>query len=280
MNPIASLREYARRGYQHGRRHFRRATAPARRLPDVLIIGAQKSGTTSLYNYLCQHPRIHGSSTKEVRYFDDHFDRGERWYRKHFPIRRDGLTLEATPNYIFHRDAFHRIASLLPEAKLIAVLREPVARAYSQYRMFRRWNPGRRGHEPRSFEEAVRADLEVIRNEDTILGGDSDRDRYRPYVRRSLYAPQVRRYIKVYGENMLVIPSQNLFTNTKNTMREVFNFLGYSPINIQGSTYNRGDYKSKRIPLEKSLKSFFSPYNSELYDILGVGAWWRYSIVS
>jgi hypothetical protein len=63
-------------------------------------------------------------------------------------------------------------------------------------------------------------------------------------------------------------------------MREVFNFLGYSPINIQGSTYNRGDYKSKRIPLEKSLKSFFSPYNSELYDILGVGAWWRYSIVS
>jgi hypothetical protein len=242
-------------------------------LPDVLIIGAQKSGTTSLYNYLCQHPHIHGASTKEVRYFDDHFEKGELWYRKHFPLRRDGLTLEATPNYIFHRDAFHRIASLLPEAKLIAVLREPVARAYSQYRMFHRWDPDRRGHEPRSFEEAVRADLEVIRNEDKILGGDSDRDRYRPYVRRSLYAPQLERYLKEYGQNLLVLRSQDLFNATQQTTDRVFEFLEVSSAQIQAKRHNSGGYRID-IPMRGQLESFFESYNYDLYDLIGVNNWW------
>ena len=102
---------------------YGKATAAVRPLPDFLIIGAQKAGTTALYAYLRRHPQITGPSWKEVSFFDRHYARGEAWYRGNFPnaLRARGLVGEASPSYLFHPLAPERVAALVPEAKLIAL---------------------------------------------------------------------------------------------------------------------------------------------------------------
>src|SRR4051812_20031887 len=116
---------------------YRHLSAPLRGLPSVLIIGAQKSGTTSLSSYLVEHPDMLPSLRKEVHYFSFNYERGVNWYRAHFPythhLRRGALTLDATPYYLVHPLVAQRAAQLLPHAKLVVLLRNPVDRALSHY---------------------------------------------------------------------------------------------------------------------------------------------------
>ena len=117
----------------------RRASADLRALPDFVIIGAQKAGTTSLWRYLVEHPQIVGPTEKEIHFFDARFDRGARWYRARFPLRaslRRGarLTFEASPYYLAHPFVPARVRAMLPDAKLVVLLRDPVERAWSHYR--------------------------------------------------------------------------------------------------------------------------------------------------
>src|SRR5687768_13237463 len=108
---------------------WRVETAHLRRLPDFLIIGAQRGGTTSLYRYLTEHPEIDPAVRKEIHFFSRHHEQGLDWYRAHFP-RRDESSLvgEASPNYLVHPDVPARVAAALPRVKLIALLRNPVDR--------------------------------------------------------------------------------------------------------------------------------------------------------
>jgi len=134
-----------------------------RGLPDFLVIGAQRSGTTTLFYDLCRHPQVAGSPVKEVHFFDHHFSRGVGWYRSFFPPtaaqerarRRGGELLggEATPNYLFHPAAPERAAETVPHVRLIAILRDPVDRAYSHYR-----KSVERRVERLSFEAALAAE--------------------------------------------------------------------------------------------------------------------------
>src|SRR5438105_3273690 len=130
---------------------YARLTSGSRLLPDHLIIGTQRAGTTSLYKYLVKHPAIAHALTKELRFFDLHYDRGFGWYRSRFPSvrhrerlrRAKGLSMivgESSPDYLFHPYAPARIARDLPNAKLVVLLRNPVDRADSPY-----WPPPARG---------------------------------------------------------------------------------------------------------------------------------------
>ena len=135
------------------RRRARLATASARRLPDFLVIGAQRAGSTSLFAQLCEHPGVAAPSHKEIHYFDLQSFRGLRWYRSHFPPAgrsRGRITGEASPYYLFHPAVPARVAEALPDVRLVALLRDPVARAYSQYQL-----SVRDGHETLGFEEAL-----------------------------------------------------------------------------------------------------------------------------
>jgi hypothetical protein len=144
---------------------YGRATSFARPLPDFLILGAQKAGTTALYAYLRWHPEITGPSWKEVSYFDRHYRRGLSWYRGHFPIGAgDRLVGEASPGYLFHPLAPERVRATVPDAKLIALLRDPVDRALSHYH-----HEVALGREPLSFDEALEAEPERTRGEDERL---------------------------------------------------------------------------------------------------------------
>lgn len=112
-----------------------------RRSPDFLILGAQKSGTTTLFNQLIRHPGCAGARRKEVRYFDrdDNYNKGKDWYEGSFyrPLVMSGLFFEATPEYLYRSYVPKRIHSHYPSIKLIVVLRDPVSRAYSAWNMYR-----------------------------------------------------------------------------------------------------------------------------------------------
>ena len=118
-------------------RRYRSLTGHLRLLPDYLVIGARRCGTTALYNYLIQHPCVLPALTKEVSYFDAWFDRGDSWYRSHFPLAlekwfsemrygRQVLTGEASPSYLLDPLVPSRVQSLLPSVKLIVALRNPI----------------------------------------------------------------------------------------------------------------------------------------------------------
>ena len=125
-------------------------------LPNFLVIGAPKCATTSLFRYLETHPQVYMAPGKELRFFDKSFDRGIDWYTAHFAGAAGERALgEVTPLYLIDQAAAPRIASMLPDAKLIAILRHPVDRAYSQY-----WHSRLRDREARPFGEVIDAQLE------------------------------------------------------------------------------------------------------------------------
>jgi hypothetical protein len=106
--------------------------------PDFLIIGTQKSGTTSLFYLLDKHPKLAGSWPKELHYFSQAtLTKNLDWYRTHFTsLKRDPLYFEASPNYINHEYVAKRLKDLYPAIKLIVILRNPVERAYSAWNMY------------------------------------------------------------------------------------------------------------------------------------------------
>jgi hypothetical protein len=124
-------------------------------LPNFLIVGGQRCGTSSVNHYLSQHPEVFVAPGKELRFFNRHFDRGLEWYESQFRPQGDVFCLgEATPSYMYDPLAVARIAEVLPSVRLVVILRDPIARAYSHYLMV-----AARGREGRSFEEAVEEEL-------------------------------------------------------------------------------------------------------------------------
>ena len=221
-----------------GRAHwiFRRATSRLRLRPTFLVLGAQKSGTTSLHRYLAEHPAVLRASPKEVRYFSRVYDRGDGWYRAQFPLRARRLSRraqvgvwpavgEASPQYLFHPLAPARVHAFDPGMKLIAVLRDPVDRAYSQYQMQLRW-----GFEPGSFEDALdreeaELDAELAKFQDdppvysTLVNRIS-------YVARGRYAEQLERWLTYFPrEQLLVLLSDDLADDPGSAMLRVAHFL-------------------------------------------------------
>jgi hypothetical protein len=244
-------------------------------LPSALIIGAQRSGTTSLFNYLAQHPDVLPPLGKEIHYFDLHYARGVRWYRGRFPfshrLRGGALTIDASPYYLAHPLAPERAAQLLPEVKLVAVLRNPVDRAFSHYQ-----HEVRDGRESLSFAEAI--DREPAR-----LAGEEERLRHEPgyysyhhhrysYTRRGLYLQQLARWVQQYPRSrLLVLQSERLFREPAAVSAALYDFLGLRPHGLdQYTAFYQGNYE-RAIPadLRARLAAYFEPYNRELYEWLG-----------
>jgi hypothetical protein len=257
---------------------YREATWSKRVLPSFIIIGAQKSGTTSLFDYLSQHPQILPSSSKEVHYFDgglnpdvDTFKKGESWYRSHFPLERNAdnnqIAFEASPLYIFNPLAPQRISKLIPEVKLIAILRNPVERAISHY-----FHEKRMGREPLPIMEAL--EKEEDRLNKVIAKQDYKTNEYihYSYKTRGLYDEQLIRYSNYFSmRNILVINSENLFTQPSYALRRIFEFVGvYEDFKVNDlEPRNIGTNKMKVDPdVYEYLTDYFRPHNQRLYDLI------------
>jgi hypothetical protein len=258
---------------------YGKATSAVRPLPDFLILGAQKAGTTALYAYLREHPQITGPSWKEVSFFDRHYVRGEAWYRGNFPntLRtRGGLVGEASPSYLFHPLAPERVAAMVPEAKLVALVRNPVDRAFSHYQ-----HEVALGREPLSFEDALQA-------EDDRLSGEEERMRADPayfsrswwdytYRARGRYAEQLERWLAVFPrEQLLIVPNEDLDSEPERTHARVLEFLGAAPHQLESypRVFERR-YEPMNAETRARLAAEFAEPNERLYGLLGRNLGWE-----
>jgi sulfotransferase family protein len=263
-------------------------TASLRMRPDFLLIGAQRSGTTSLYRYLAEHPSMAPALvSKGVHYFSTSYGQGRSWYRGHFPtiayrdlhraVRRTPLvTGEASPYYLFHPLAPERVALELPDVRLIALLRDPVSRAYSQFQHEREG-----GFEPlTTFEEAIDAEPERLAGEEERIVSDptyqSFPHQHFTYLSRGRYAEQLRRWwAHVPRERMLVLRAEDLFGDLEGTHARVLEFLGLPPRGVQRQTaYNATRSDPMATATKERLRAIFAPSNHELAGELGWDPGW------
>jgi len=265
-----------------------RLTSGSRLLPSFVVAGSQRCGTTSLHRALIEHPAVLPPNFhKGVHYFDTAYQRGEAWYRGHFPLsaraawlsRRLGapvITGESSPYYMFHPDAPRRIAALLPGVKALVLLRDPVERAYSHHA-----HELARGFEDQPFARAVEL-------EGTRLAGEEERLRAEPayqsfshqhhsYLARGEYAGQLEELHRHLGrDNVLVLDSESFFTDPGPCYAKVLGFLGlraFTPPHF--SQHN----PRPRAPMDPGLRSrleqHFEPHDAKLAALLGEVPSWR-----
>ncbi|HEX5467593.1 MAG TPA: sulfotransferase domain-containing protein [Gaiellaceae bacterium] len=297
---MARLPTPVRRAARPALKRFRHATRSRRMLPTFLIIGAQRAGTTSLFDYLLRHPDVSGprgrdamvSWSKEIHFFDEKFGKGVDWYRSFFPLeatraryRRRGRNLqagEATPYYMFHPAVPARVAETVPDVKLIAILRDPVERAYSHFQLNRR-----KGREKLSFEEALAAEPERLKDVEEWLHGAAEElppsgrhrhphHRHRAYLRRGLYAEQLERWLERFPrEQLLVVQTEKLLAAPAETYSEVLNFLGLRDWRLETfEARNKKPYARIEPEIRARLEEAFAEPNARLERLLGVSFSW------
>ncbi len=269
---------------------YRGMTSSLRVLPEFLIIGTQRGGTTALYHYLQTHPCIKSATTTNTHFFDKKFQKGLTWYRGHFPtgieryctqhlLRRAWITGEANSSYLFYPDSPCRVAVMLPQVKLIVLLRNPVDRAYSQY-----FHAMELGHETLSFEEAIQGEARTIQERAKIMQDAtyfSDVYTHRSYLSRGIYMDQLQPWMDLFPrEQFLILKSEDFYADPVVAYKRVLAFLNLPGVEPR---LNKQDYKqyshntyfsSMDAALRKRLIEYFEPHNARLYDFLGVDFGW------
>ena len=247
----------------------RRLTSRLRRYPDLIVIGGQRSGTTSLFHTLAEHPHLTRSFRKEVHYFDiHHVDHDQNWYRANFALRgvRKRVAFEATPNYLAYPGTPEAMKSVLPDVKLVALLRNPVDRTYSSWRfqVFR-------GHEQRTFREAIDAELAGMAEKKSDPPHSQRHDMRHTYLGKSRYADHLARWLTFYDRNqMLIIKSETLFEHPAMTMERILSFVNLVPSPKVSLKHIHATPSANMSPDDKLwLEEYFEPHNRRLGDLLG-----------
>ncbi|MEP6758535.1 MAG: sulfotransferase [Actinomycetota bacterium] len=271
-----------RRAMRGGARRVARRTAVARALPGALVIGAQRGGTTTLYHYLTQHPQFLGTvADKEVHHFDLHVAEGLDAYRGAFPTtakvrrteRRIGGRIvvgEATPYYLFHPAVPARVAADLPQVRLIAVLRDPVERAWSHYR-----HEVDLGHEALGFADALAAEGERLAGEAERLLADpsavSFAHQHHAYVARGRYLEQLERWWAVFPRGqLLLVRSEDLHADPAATLDSITAHLGIRPWQPPAwRTYNASTSTDMPAAARARLRETFRRSNDRLAEATG-----------
>ncbi len=262
-------------------------------LPDVIIGGTQKSGTTSLYNYLSVHPQMIASSGKEVAFFDWKIHHGKdiNWYKSCFKTigsRKNKLFFEATPNYIYHPEVPGLVKQFAPDVKLIFTFREPVARAFSAWNMYKDFfNSGRSSrfllrrlpNEPNpiythlfenrnvfpTFREAIDIELDLMKNR-----GPSEP----AILRKGLYAQQLKNWFPHFDKsNIHIIGFKDLVQQPEQTLNKITEFLHidkFSHFKSEKQVFNKGAYAEKISDTDKEfLSDFYSTHNRLFFTMIG-----------
>ena len=259
-------------------------TAAQRALPDYIIIGGQKCGTTSLDAYLRHHPNVREGLYKEIHFFDLHFDKGLNWYRAHFPTHASMeraaqllgsrvVTGESTPSYLFHPLVPQRMHETIPSVRVIAILRDPVDRAHSHWQQIVDWN-----EEQLSFEEAIDAEAERLPQHPETLTDLRQLDDYLrfSYLARGRYAEQLPRWLEAFPrEQVLVLSFDDLKADTSRVCRQVTDFLGLPEFSMDVFPRTASRPRGRMAPgTRERLREYFRPHNQRLYELLGRDLGW------
>ena len=247
-------------------------------VPSFLIIGVAKGGTTSLHEYLAQHPRVLAPVEKEIDYFSQP-ERGYEWYLSHFPRRPEGeeeyITGEACVANFNDWNAPNLVRETIPNAKLIAVLRDPVERAISHY-----YNNKRVGTERRELEEAIDQELALLDCRDDRL--DDNLHEYwksqKAYVALGLYSKFLERWLTLStDEELLILISEELHAQPFAEMRKVLRHIGLRPQHsAKYQKHHAGVYDHQEKDMVRTrLAEFYGKHNERFYELLGRRLDWQ-----
>jgi len=256
-------------------------TAPFRVLPNFLVLGIHKSGTTTLFQNLQKHPNILGPENKEVHYFNTYYG-STLWYKAHFPtkkqvenmILRDGICRvgEATPDYLFHPMVPQRVKEILPNIKFLVVLRNPIDRAFSHYN-----KSLRRKKETLSFKEAVTMrKRELGKAEQLVRENDLQAGRYLEeysYLEKGKYFEQLERWFKLFPKENFFIFQTSDFNNY--TWKKIYEFLDLPDYKIEIEIKHKGCYEPIDDETRNWLREYYEPYNRKLENLLNMNFNWK-----
>ncbi|HVQ86809.1 MAG TPA: sulfotransferase domain-containing protein [Actinomycetes bacterium] len=281
------LTTLARRATRQMHGTYARATQHQRTLPNFLIVGGQRCGTTTLYKTLSQHPGVLSANLRKgVHYFDLHYDRQLSWYRSHFPTNRKVSSVDAangyptavgesSPYYLWHPLAPKRISNDLPGVKLLVLLRDPVERAYSAHAHERA-----RGFETESFEQAL--ELEPSRlggQEQRLVDGVTSRSfahQHQAYRARGEYIDQLERLAAAVGrQQVLVIDSQDFWSSPEQVWPQITHFLELPELPVVFERHNARQRAPMSETVRQSLTAHFEPFDERLATWWGRTPSWR-----
>ncbi len=269
----------AKAGVIAGIRAFGSATASLRMDPDYLVIGTKRGGTTSMARWLLEHPDVRPlfparETRKGTYFFDVNYGRGHAWYRSHFPTRighqltsrnkeRAPLIGDATPYYLHHPEAPGRAAQLVPNAKVIALLRDPIDRAYGHWA-----ERTRNGVETLSFADALAAEAERLVDPDPARAAFAHQ--HWSYLDQGKYVDGVRRWMSAFpADQLLILKSEDLYAEPAVVFGQTLDFLGLPPFEPAAfAAWNKKD-KEPIAPEQRAwLTEQLAPSITELEELL------------
>jgi len=261
---------YRKIRYNLLQRHIYGLTSSFRVLPDFLVIGAKRCGTTSLYEYLGQHPCIKKSSHDHIGFFDDNFHLGIGFYKSFFPTIfekkffefKNGklLTNDVTSSYIQNSQTATKIFQTLPDKKIIVILRNPIDRAYSEYNLDLRANP-----DIQSFETIIQNEIDNMEDKN-----DGEVIQNKHYLKRGIYFDQLKPWFELFPKkNILILSTEKFGEDANNIFNIIFKFLNLENYNIKNSKrMQKGTYTKLNSKTREKLLKFYKLKNNQLYDLI------------
>ena len=280
----AAVPEPLRDAYVWMNRTAGRLDPKERALPNFFVAGTQRGGSTSLFIYLLGHELVHGPRrAKGVHYFDTNYDKSIDWYASNFPrvstleAQREihgvePAVGEGAPYYLFSPVIPARIHAVNPNARILAVLREPLDRAISHHN-----HEVQRGFETLELRDALDAEEGRLAGEEEKLRADqsyiSKPHIHHSYLARGQYAEQVERYFAMFGrENVLVLDSAALSAEPEQTVRKATDFLGLPALTgVDYPQYNKREYDGVDPEIRARYGPVFEESNQALKELLDPG---------
>ena len=259
-------------------------TGSIRVLPDFLVIGAKRCGTTSLFYHLPEHPCISKSPHDNMGFFNDNFHLGVNWYKSFFPtiftrnkIKSEFgnfLAFDVTTTYMEEESTANNVYQIKPNMKIIVILRNPVDRAYSQYHLNLREKA-----EKRSFEDAMEENMNELNKE------SHERYEIKPkfsveennYLKKGLYAQQLRHWLNIFPmESMLILSTEEFESNQQVIYNKIFEFLNISQFEVKNTEkMEKGSYPQMKSETRSLLLDYFRSHNNELFKLINKKFSWE-----
>ena len=269
--------------YQLIQRHVFAITGFIRVIPDFLVIGAKRCGTTSLYQHLPEHPCISKSPYDNMGFFNDNFHLGVNWYKSFFPTtftrnkiksKFGGfLAFDVTTKYMEEESTANNVYQTKPNMKIIIILRNPVDRAYSQYHL-----SVRQTAERRSFEDVVEENMNRLNKESHEHYEIKPRFSAKEdnYLKKGLYALQLRYWLKIFPrENILIVSTEEFESNQQIIYNKIFEFLNISKFEVKNTKkMEKGNYLPMKSETRNLLLDYFRPHNHELFELINMEFDW------
>jgi len=247
-------------------------TASSRVLPNFIISGTVRSGTTSLYYNICEHPSVLPANYDEIGFFDSNYHLGINWYRSMFPTEKEmeqvkketnfAITGEDTPFYFWKKEAAERIFEKIPDSKIIIIFRNPVDRAYSNY------NLGIREvlEEKLSFEDAIDDEMNFLDNHSFR----ESVDRKRSYLSKGLYDEQIKIWFNIFPKEQIhILSTDDMQKDPKESLLKIFRFLQIPDYTLKTPQKQKAaKYKKMNDKTRERLLNFYKPHNEKFFQTI------------